>query len=138
MMFMSNMVDCLQVVRIYIFMKEIKVYIYTSHIVIFFKTGNNNFINKIKYALYAFIACWKPQHSLWEFLSRWKPLTVFWVSPDLLSNSPKCWPWVFTRLWRHGEHVLFLKWITENRHWFYWIRPLLLKNMENITSSSYR
>ena len=39
----SNMVDCLQVVRIYSFMKEIKVYILASHIVfLFVKTENNN------------------------------------------------------------------------------------------------
>ena len=41
----SNMIGCLQVVRIYSFMKEIKVNIRASYIVfLFVKTENNNFI----------------------------------------------------------------------------------------------
>ena len=43
---------CLQVVRIYSFMKEIKVYIRASYIVfLFVKTENNNFIKEIKHVL---------------------------------------------------------------------------------------
>ena len=76
-----NMVGCLQVVRIYSFMKEIKVYIRALYIVfLFVKTENNNFIKEIKHALPAFIAWWKPcpvvvvvRQSLWELSSRWKP-----------------------------------------------------------------
>ena len=80
----SNMVGCLQVVRIYSFMKEIKVYIRASYIsFLFVKTENNNFIKEIKHVLRAFIAWWKPRHSLWEFS------TASQVFTDLLSNSPK-------------------------------------------------
>ena len=50
------MVGCLQVMRIYGFMKEIKVYIRDSYIVfLFVKTENDNFINEIEYVLRAFI-----------------------------------------------------------------------------------
>ena len=75
----SNAVDCLQVVRIYSFMKKIKVYIRASYIVfLFVKTENNNFI-----------AWWKPRQSLKELSSRWKPSTTSHVFTDLHSNSPK-------------------------------------------------
>ena len=43
----SSMFGCLQVVRIYSFIKEIKVYIRASYIVfLVVKTENNNFIKK--------------------------------------------------------------------------------------------
>ena len=53
----SNVVGCLQVVRIYSFIKEIKVYTGASQVVVFFvKTENNNFIKEIKNVLHALIA----------------------------------------------------------------------------------
>ena len=53
----SNMVDCLQVVKIYSFMKEIKVIIHASYIVfLFVKTKNDNFVKETKQFLCAFIA----------------------------------------------------------------------------------
>ena len=53
----SNMVNCLQVVRIYSFMKDIKVYIHASYIVsLIVNTENNNLIKEIKHVLRAFIA----------------------------------------------------------------------------------
>ena len=65
---------CLQVVRIYSFVKEIKLYIRASYIFfLFVKTENNNFIKKIKHVISAFIDWWKPRQSLWEFSSRWNP-----------------------------------------------------------------
>ena len=48
--------------------------------------------------------------NLWEFSCRWKPSTASRVFTDLLSNSHKTFVSVFTRLWRHKENVLFLKW----------------------------
>ena len=72
---------CLQVVRIYSFVKEIKLYIRASYIFfLFVKTENNNFIKKIK-------------HVLRPFTSRWTPSTASWVFTDLLSNSHKRLPW---------------------------------------------
>ena len=68
-----NMVCCFQVVRIYSFMKEIKVYLSASYIVFLFVKTENNFIKEIKHVLRAFIAWWKTRQSLWEFSSRWKP-----------------------------------------------------------------
>ena len=53
----STMVGCLQVVRIYSFMKEIKVYIRASYVVFVFVKTENNFIKEIKHVLRAFIAC---------------------------------------------------------------------------------
>ena len=71
---MSNVVGNLQVVRMYSFMKEIKVYIRASYIVFLFaKTQNNNFIKEIKHFLCAFVARRNSWQSLWEFSSRWKP-----------------------------------------------------------------
>ena len=90
----SNMVDCLQVVKIYSFMKEIKIYIKISNIVfLFVKTENNISINQIKHAsLRAFIAWWKPPQSLWKFSSRWELSTSSRIFTALLSNSPKRLP----------------------------------------------
>ena len=89
----SNMVGCVQVVRIYSFMREIKVYIWALYIIFLFKTENNNFIKEIKHVLRASIAWWKPLQSLWQFSSKWKPSTTSRVFTDLLSNSPKRLPW---------------------------------------------
>ena len=72
----SNVIGCLQIVRIYSFMKEIKVYIRASYIVFLFVKIKNNFIKEIKHVLRAFIALWKPRQSLWELLSRWKASTA--------------------------------------------------------------
>ena len=59
------MVGCLQVVRIYSLMKEIKVYIRALYIVfLVVKTENNNFKKEIKYVLRAFITRLKPRQSL--------------------------------------------------------------------------
>ena len=89
----SNMVGCLQVVRIYSFMKEIKVYIRASYIVfLFVNNENNNFIKEIKHVVHAFITCWKSRQCLWEFSSWWKPSTASQVFTELLSNSPKLLP----------------------------------------------
>ena len=53
----SNMVGYLiQVMRIYSFMKEIKVYIRTSYIIFLFVKTENNFIKEIKHVLCVFIA----------------------------------------------------------------------------------
>ena len=49
---------------------------------------NNSFIKEIKHALCAFIAWWKPWQRLWALSS--------------------CIALVLTRLWKHGENVLFL------------------------------
>ena len=48
----SNMVRCLQFVRIYSFMKEIKVYLRVSYIVVFFVlTKNDNLLKKLVIAI---------------------------------------------------------------------------------------
>ena len=92
--------DCLRVARIYI--------VRASYIVfLFVKTENNNFIKEIKHVIRASIACWKHRQGLWEFSSRWKPSTAFRVFTDLISALELSQ----TRLWRHGKHVLFLKWV---------------------------
>ena len=44
---MSDMIDCLQVVRIYRFMKEIKLYVRASYIVFLFVKTENNFIKEV-------------------------------------------------------------------------------------------
>ena len=81
------MVGCLQVVKIYSFMKEIKVYIRASYIGFLFVKIENNSKKEIKHVLCAFITWWKTRQSLWKFSSRWKPLTASRVFTDLLSNS---------------------------------------------------
>ena len=82
----SNMVGNLQVVRIYSFMKEIKVYIHVhaSYIIFFFVTKRNNFIILV---ICAFLAWLKPLQSLWKFLSRWKLLTASQVVRLVTSNN---------------------------------------------------
>ena len=52
----SNIAGCLQVLRIYSFMKEITVYIRASYIVFLFVKTKNNFIKEIKHVLRAFMA----------------------------------------------------------------------------------
>ena len=101
------MVGCLQVMRIYSFMEEIKVYIHDLYIVFLFVKTENKFIKEIKHVLCAFITWWKTLQSLWELLRRWKPLTVSRVFTDLLSNSSKRSPW-FSPGYESREHVLFL------------------------------
>ena len=56
----SNMVGCLQVVRIYSFVKEIKVPVKTENI----------FMKEIKHGLRAFIVWWKPSTASLEKLSQ--------------------------------------------------------------------
>ena len=61
----SDMIDCLQVVRIYSFMKEIKLYKRASYIdFLVVKSETNNFMKEIKHVLCAFITWWKPRQSL--------------------------------------------------------------------------
>ena len=87
----SNMVGCLQVVKIWNFTKETKLYKRASEIVfLFVMMQNNNLIKEIQHVLRAFIAWWKPLQSVWEFSTRWKPLTASRVFTDLLSNFLKC------------------------------------------------
>ena len=86
------MVCCLQVVRIYSFMKEIRLYKPASCIVILFvKTENNNFLKEIKNVLraFSFTAQWKPRLNLRESSIRWKTSIASRVFINLLSNSPK-------------------------------------------------
>ena len=53
----SNVIDCLQVVRIYSFMKAIDLYLPASCIIfLFVKSSNNNYIKEIKHVLCVFIA----------------------------------------------------------------------------------
>ena len=113
---------CLQVVRIYSFMKKIEVYICASYIVfLFVKTENTNFIKEIKHVLRAFIARWKPLQSLWEFSSRWKPSTAYRVFTNLLSNSPKHLPW-FSPGYEGMENMFcFLIVIILIKTWIYWL-----------------
>ena len=55
--FHENDVICLQVMRIYNFVEEIKLYIHTSFIIFpLVLSENNNFIKEIKHVLRAFIA----------------------------------------------------------------------------------
>ena len=79
----SNVVDCLRVVRIY----STRVLHISSFSLLRLK--NDNFIKEIKPVVCVSIACWKPRKSLWEFSSRWKHSIVSLVFTDLLSNSPK-------------------------------------------------
>ena len=70
------LVGYLQVVRIYNFMKEIKVYIRASYIVfLLLPTDEKKIIKVINHVLFVSIAWWKPRQSLWEFSSGWKPST---------------------------------------------------------------
>ena len=54
----TDMIGCFtQIVRIYSFIKEIKIYVRTSYIVfLFVKSENNNFIKEINHVLHGFIA----------------------------------------------------------------------------------
>ena len=50
----SNVVGCLHVLRIYNFMKEIKLFLRASYIVFFFvKSKNKNFIKELKHVVHA-------------------------------------------------------------------------------------
>ena len=55
------MTGYLQVVKIYSFMKEIKVSLRASYIIFLFVKTKNNFIKEVKHVLRAFIASWKPR-----------------------------------------------------------------------------
>ena len=53
----SGMIGCFQVVRIYSFMKKIKLYIQASHIVfLFVRSENNDFVKETKHVLHAITA----------------------------------------------------------------------------------
>ena len=93
----SSMVCCLQVVRIYSFMKEIKVYVRALYIVfLFVKTENINFIKEIRRVLRALL---KTSAGSVRILQQVKTLDAIEFSQIFAS--------VFTRQWRHGEHYLF-------------------------------
>ena len=81
-----------------------------SYIVFLFVKTKNNFIKEIKHVLRAFIAWWKTRQILRELSSRWKPSTASWIFTDL--EFSQTFASVFTKLWRHGEDVSFLKWNT--------------------------
>ena len=71
----SNMAGYLQVVRIYSFMKEIKVYIRASYIFfLFVKTESIIFIKEIKCSPYLHNLV----KTLAKFVIRWKPSTASW------------------------------------------------------------
>ena len=64
----------------------------------------------MKHVFRASIACWKPRQSLWEFSST-EVKTLNCVSGFHWSalEFSQMFTSVFTRLWRHGKHVLFLE-----------------------------
>ena len=97
-----------QIMRLYSFMKEIKVYIYILCISSFSLSRQKKicFLKEIKHVLHAIIARWKPWQILWEFLSSFK------ISSDVWSalKFPQTFASVFTRLWRPEEHAMFFKW----------------------------
>ena len=67
----NDMIGCLRVLRIYSFMKEIKLYKRVSYIVfLFVKTGNNSFIKKNK-------SCYPCLHSLVKTSAK------FWAGENL-------------------------------------------------------
>ena len=89
--------------------RKLSVHMHFVYIVfLFLKTEYDNFIKEVKHVLHAFIAWWKP---------RW----MFGRIREQISENPRCsqrfspaWEFsqtfasVFTRQWRHREHVLFL------------------------------
>ena len=73
---------------------------------LFVKIENSNFIKEIKHVLRAFVAWWKScENSLTGKNSTASQVFTLKFSWMLA--------FVFTRLWRHGENVLFLKWSAE-------------------------
>ena len=60
----SDMFGCLQVVRIYSFMKEVKLFICALYTIFFLVKSENNFIEEVKHVLHASIAWSKPLQSL--------------------------------------------------------------------------
>ena len=82
----KNMVGCLQVVRIYSFMKEIKLYIHDSYIVfLFVKSGNDN-VKRIR-------TFWPCLYTLIKTSAKFvRVVEQVRVFSDLLSNSPKLSP----------------------------------------------
>ena len=97
--YVSSMVSCLQVLRIY-----------CTRFVYRLSLENNNSIKEIKNVVRASIACWKTRQSLWEFSSRWKPRLRLGFSLICSRILPNVLLWFSPRLWRHGKHVLFLNW----------------------------
>ena len=109
----SNIVCFLQVVKIYSFMRQIKLHKRASCIVfLFVKAKNNDFIKETKHVLRAFIVWWK-LGKVCE--SSRAGETLDWVSrSDFQCSAHRILPIVRLgyqqlRLWRHEEHVLFLK-----------------------------
>ena len=56
-----------------------------------------------------------PRKSLWEFSSRWKNLDCVLGFHRSALEFSQTFALVFTRLWRHGKHVLFLKYIISGK-----------------------
>ena len=70
--------------------KKLK-YTYAYIVFLFVTTKNNNFLKEIRHVLRAFIAWWKPrQRSALKF--------------------SQTFALVFSRLWKRGDHALFLNW----------------------------
>ena len=83
----------IQVVRIYSYLKEIKLHRHFIYRFFLCWVGKLLFcIKEIKPVFRSFIAWWKPRQSLWELSSRWKLSNASRVFTDLLSNSSKCSP----------------------------------------------
>ena len=84
--------------------------VHTLYIVfLFVNNENNNFRKEIKHVVRASIASWKPRQCLWEFehVKTLNCVTGFhWSALEFSQMFTS----VFTRPWRHGKHVLFLKW----------------------------
>ena len=81
------------------------IHVYELHISSFsLLNTENNFIKEIKHVILSFKAWWKPRQSLWEL---WDYVSGFQRSALEFSQTLAS---VFTRLWKHGEHVIFLKW----------------------------
>ena len=102
----SNIVGCLQAVRIYSFMKEIKVYIRASYIIFLFVKTEYNFIKEIKHVLDAFIDWWKPRQSFcMRILEQVKTLDCVsdfhWSALEFSQSFASG----FIRLWRQGKYV---------------------------------
>ena len=111
-LFWNLKVLCIFLKNLQLHERNLSIHVHASYIVLFFvKTENNNFIKEIKHVFLEFIAWWKHRQSLWEFLSRWKPWTAarVFTSVSAFKFSQTTFASVFTRLWRNGEHVLFLK-----------------------------
>ena len=105
----NNMVGCLdlQAVKIYSFMKKIKVYICASYIVFLFVTTENTDFIKNKTCSPCLHSQVKTSAKFVRILEQVK--TLDWVSSFYWSalELSQTFASVFTRLWRHGDNILF-------------------------------